>query len=218
MPENSLLSGNLDHANRPYAVAKIAGIEMCWAYNRQYDARFLAAVPTNLYGPGDNYDPETSHVIPALLRKMHEAKFNRKSEIVLWGTGTPRREFLYSDDLAEACLFLMNLNDPTFDSLVASEADPPLINVGSGQDQSIRELAELVAAVVGYDGELAFDPSKPDGAPRKLLDTSRLCSLGWQPTVSLREGLELSYRDLFELCGASTIEHSRKVSGGSYTA
>ncbi len=206
IPENSLLSGPLEPTNRPYAVAKIAGIEMCWAYNRQYRTRYLAAMPTNLYGPGDNYDSETSHVIPALLCKMHEAKTSRKREVVLWGTGTPRREFLYSDDLAEASLFLMNLNDQTFDSLVASEADPPLINVGSGQDQSIRELAELVAAVVGYDGELTFDPSKPDGAPRKLLDTSRLCSLGWRPTVTLREGLEVSYRDLFELCGESTVE------------
>jgi GDP-L-fucose synthase len=215
IPENSLLSGPLEPSNRPYAVAKIAGIEMCWAYNRQYDTRYLAAMPTNLYGPGDNYDSETSHVIPALLGKMHEAKTNRKREVVLWGTGKPRREFLYSDDLAEACLFLMNLSDQSFDSLVQSEADPPLINVGSGKDQSIRELAELVAAVVGYDGELTFDPSKADGTPRKLLDTSRLCSLGWRPTVSLREGLELSYRDFLELCGASAVECSRKMSGGA---
>ena len=206
IPENSLLSGPLEPTNRPYAVAKIAGIEMCWAYNRQYDTRYLAAMPTNLYGPGDNYDLETSHVIPALLCKMHEAKTNGKREVVLWGTGTPRREFLYSDDLAEACLFLMNLNDQTFDSLALSETDPPLINVGSGQDQSIRELAELVARVVDYNGKLTFDPSKPDGAPRKLLDSSRLCSLGWRPTVSLREGLELSYRDSSELCSASAGE------------
>ena len=215
IPESSLLSGILEPTNRPYAVAKIAGIEACWAYNRQYGTRYLAAMPTNLYGPGDNYDLETSHVIPALLRKMHEAKSTKKREIVLWGTGTPRREFLYSDDLAGACLFLMNLNDQTFDSLALSETDPPLINVGSGQDQSIRELAELVARVVGYDGKLAFDQSKPDGAPRKLLDTSRLCSLGWHPTVSLREGLELSYRDFLELCGASALECSGRKSGGA---
>jgi GDP-L-fucose synthase len=215
IPEYSLLSGPLEPTNRPYAVAKIAGIEMCWAYNRQYGTRYLAVMPTNLYGPGDNYDSETSHVIPALIRKMHEAKSNRKSEIVLWGTGTPRREFLYSDDLADACLFFMNLNDQTFDSLVLSETDPPLINVGSGLDQSIRELAELVAAVVGYDGELTFDPSMPDGAPRKLLDISRLCSMGWRPNVNLREGLELSYRDLLELFSTSTVECSRKMSGGS---
>jgi GDP-L-fucose synthase len=207
IPENSLLSGPLEETNRPYAVAKIAGIEMCWAYNRQYGTKYLAAMPTNLYGPGDNYDSETSHVIPALLRKMHEAKANRKREVVVWGTGTPRREFLYSDDLAEACLFLMNLDGKAFDSLL-SEADPPLINVGCGQDQTIRELAELAASVVGYDGELTFDPTKPDGTSRKLLDTSRLISLGWRPSVSLREGLELSYRDFLELAGASIVECS----------
>jgi GDP-L-fucose synthase len=211
--ENSLLSGPLEPTNRPYAVAKIAGIEMCWAYNRQYRTRYLAAMPTNLYGPGDNYDLETSHVIPAFLRKIHEAKTNRKREVVLWGSGTPQREFLYSDDLAAACLFLMNLNEQTFNPFVLREADPPLINIGSGKDQSIRELAELVAEVVGYEGELVFDPSKPDGAPRKLLDTSRLCSLGWRPTVSLREGLEFSYRDLLEHCGPSTSEFSSKMSG-----
>jgi GDP-L-fucose synthase len=192
------MSGDLEPTNRPYAVAKIAGIEMCWAYNRQYTTKYLAAMPTNLYGPGDNYDSDTSHVIPALLGKMHEAKTNNKDQIVLWGTGTPRREFLYSDDLAEACLFLMNLDDQTFDSLVTSETEPPLINVGSGQDLTIRELAQLVATVVGYDGELRFDPSKPDGTPRKLLDTSRLSSLGWRPTVSLSEGLEMAYRDYLD--------------------
>ena len=179
IPENSLLSGYLEPTNRPYAVAKIAGIEMCWAYNRQYGTKYLAAMPTNLYGPGDNYDSDTSHVIPALLGKMHEAKTNNKNEIVIWGTGTPRREFLYSDDLAEACLFLMNLDDQAFDSLVTSETEPPLINVGCGQDLTIRELAQLIAKVVGYGGELRFDSSKPDGTPRKLLDSSRLSSLGW---------------------------------------
>ena len=143
IPESSLMSGDLEPTNRPYAVAKIAGIEMCWAYNRQYATKYLAAMPTNLYGPGDNYDSDTSHVIPALLGKMHEAKTNNKNEIVLWGTGTPRREFLFSDDLAEACLFLMNLDDQTFDSLVTSETEPPLINIGFGQDLTIRELAQL---------------------------------------------------------------------------
>lgn len=174
-------------------------------------------MPTNLYGAGDNYDSQTSHVIPALLRKMHEAKINGRKEIVLWGTGTARREFLYSDDLAEACLFLMNLNDQTFDSLVRSEVDPPLVNVGSGKDQSIRELAQLVAEVVGYEGELLFDPTKPDGTPRKLLDTSRLSSLGWRPAVSLREGLEATYRDYLESLRESTGESKTKVNGTAPT-
>jgi GDP-L-fucose synthase len=196
--EDSLLSGALEPTNRPYAVAKIAGIEMCWAYNRQYGTRYLAAMPTNLYGPGDNYDLETSHVIPALIRKFHEARTSRQREVVLWGTGTPRREFLYSDDLADACLFLMNLNQKAFDSLVHSETDAPLINVGSGQDQTIRELGELIATVVGFDGLLKFDPSKPDGTPRKLLDTSRLSSLGWEPKTSLRQGLELAYQEFLD--------------------
>ena len=193
MREDSLLSGTLEPTNRPYAVAKIAGIEMCWAYNRQYGTRYLAAMPTNLYGPGDNYDLETSHVIPALLRKMHEAKMNGQREVVLWGSGTPRREFLHSDDLADACLVLMNLNETAFNSLVASQAHAPLINVGSGQDQTIRELAELIADVVGFEGEVRFGPSKPDGTPRKLMDTSRLSSLGWEPKTNLREGLALIY-------------------------
>jgi GDP-L-fucose synthase len=196
--EDSLLSGALEPTNRPYAVAKIAGIEMCWAYNRQYGTRYLAAMPTNLYGPGDKYDLETSHVIPALIRKMHEAKTSGQREVVLWGTGTPRREFLYSDDVAEVCLFLMNLNHQAFDSLVSSETDPPLINIGSGQDQTIRELAELIAEVVGFDGALAFDGSKPDGTPRKLLDSSRLCSLGWRPKTSLYEGLMLAYQEFLK--------------------
>ena len=157
--EGSLLSGALEPTNRSYAVAKIAGIEMCRAYNLQYGTRYLAAMPTNLYGPGDNYDLETAHVIPALIRKMHEAKAGGQNEVVLWGSGTPRREFLYSDDLAEACLFLMNLDQEAFHALVASETDAPLINVGSGDDQNIRELAELVARVVGFGGVLKFDPS-----------------------------------------------------------
>jgi GDP-L-fucose synthase len=210
--ESSLLSGTLEPTNRPYAVAKIAGIEMCWAYNRQYGTRYLAAMPTNLYGPGDNYDLETSHVIPALLRKMHEAKANGRKEIVLWGTGTARREFLYSDDLAEACLFFMNLDDQKFNSLVGSEVHPPLINVGSGMDQSIRELAQLVADVIGYDGEILFDPTKPDGTPRKLLDTSRLRSLGWRPAVSLREGLEVTSREFLESFRESAGESMAKTS------
>lgn len=192
MREDFLLSGALEPTNQPYAVAKIAGIEMCWAYNRQYGTRYLAAMPTNLYGPGDNYDLETSHVIPALIRKMHEAKINDDREVVLWGSGTPRREFLYSDDLADACLFLMNLNPRDFDFLVRSEGVAPLINVGSGQDQTIRELGELIADIVGFEGILRFDPSKPDGTPRKLLDVSKLSDLGWAATTSLKEGLALA--------------------------
>jgi GDP-L-fucose synthase len=213
IPESSLMSGDLEPTNRPYAVAKIAGIEMCWAYNRQYATKYLAAMPTNLYGPGDNYDSDTSHVIPALLGKMHEAKINNKDEIVLWGTGTPRREFLYSDDLAEACLFLMNLDDQSFDSLVTSETEPPLINVGSGQDLTIRELAQQVAKVVGYEGELRFDSTKPDGTPRKLLDTSRLSSLGWRPTIGLSEGLEIAYRDFLDSRRGATGKSKAMASG-----
>jgi GDP-L-fucose synthase len=211
--EDSLLTGALEATNRPYAVSKIAGIEMCWACNRQYATRYLAAMPTNLYGPGDNYDLETSHVIPALIHKMHEAKMNGRKEVVLWGTGTPRREFLYSDDLAHACLFLMNLNQQAFDSLAADEVAPPLINIGSGQDRTIRELAELVAKTVGFEGRLTFDASKPDGTPRKLLDSSRLSSLGWAPKTTLHEGLRLAYHDFWQHRDAATPEYSKTVPG-----
>jgi GDP-L-fucose synthase len=195
MREDALLTGALEPTNRPYAVAKIAGVELCWAYNRQYGTRYLAAMPTNLFGPGDNYDLETSHVIPALIRKMHEAKMSGQKEVVLWGTGMPRREFLYSDDLAQACLFLMNLNQQAFDSVLAPKTEAPLINVGSGQEQTIRELAEVVAEVVGFNGLVTFDVNKPDGSPRKLLDTSRLSSLGWQPRTSLPAGLAQVYQE-----------------------
>jgi len=193
--EDSLLTGALEPTNRPYSVAKIAGIEMCWAYNRQYGTRYLAAMPTNLYGPGDNYDLQTSHVIPALIRKMHDAKINGQKEVFLWGSGMPRREFLYSEDLAEGCLFLMNLGPQDFDFLATSETKAPLINIGSGQDQTIRELARLVAGVVGFGGELVFDDSELDGAPRKLLDTSRLSLLGWQSRTGLHEGLTRTYEE-----------------------
>jgi GDP-L-fucose synthase len=203
--ETSLLSGALEPTNRPYAVAKIAGIEMCWAYNRQYGTRYIAAMPTNLYGSGDNYDLETSHVIPALIRKMHEAKTNDQSEVVIWGTGTPRREVLYSDDLAEACLFLMNLDQKSFDSLVTNKTDAPLINVGTGQDQTIREIAELIAEVVGFDGVLRFDSTKPDGTPRKLLNISKLSSLGWKAKTSLREGIALAYQQFRKIVEPTTV-------------
>jgi GDP-L-fucose synthase len=198
MAETALLSGLLEPTNRPYALAKIAGIEMCWAYNRQYGTRNLAVMPANLYGPGDNYDPQTSHVIPALMRNLHESKIKRCSEAIIWGTGKPRREFLYSDDLANACVFLMNLDQGSFDSLVSSETDSPIINIGYGQDQTILELAEMIAQVVGFGGALSFDTSKPDGTPRKLLDTSKLSALGWAPQTPLRVGIELAYEEFLK--------------------
>ena len=198
LKEECLLTGPLEPTNRPYAVAKIAGIEMCWSYNRQFGTRFLAAMPTNLFGPGDRYDLHDAHVVAALIRKMHAAKAAQAKEVVIWGSGTPRREFLYSDDAADACLFLMNLADEQWKPLVADGEARPLVNIGCGQDLAIRELAELVAEVVGFKHRLIFDPSKPDGTPRKLLDISRLTALGWQPKTSLREGLERASRDFSE--------------------
>jgi GDP-L-fucose synthase len=188
MPETCLLTGPLEPTNRSYALAKIAGIEMCWSYNRQYGTRYLAAMPSNLYGPGDNFDSQNSHVLPALIRKIAEARRTGAPTVTVWGTGTPRRELLYSDDLAEACTFLMNLDDKRFDSLIAT-GHPPLINIGTGEDISIRELAELVARILGFKGSLRFDASKPDGTPRKLLDVSRLHGLGWRHRVALEEGI-----------------------------
>jgi GDP-L-fucose synthase len=196
--EEYLLTGPLEPTNRPYAVAKIAGIEMCWAYNRQYGTRFLAVMPTNLYGEGDNYDLHNSHVMPALIRKMWEAKEQGHEAVTVWGTGEPRREFLYSDDMADACLFLMGLADDQFDQLTGEE-HAPLINIGCGLDLTIRELAETVADVVGFRGKLVFDDSKPDGTPRKLLDCSRLNSLGWQPATPLRAGLERASQSFRQL-------------------
>jgi GDP-L-fucose synthase len=190
--EEYLLTGPLEPTNRPYAIAKIAGIEMCWSYNRQYGTRFLAAMPTNLYGPEDNYDLAGSHVLPALIHKMHEAKEGKREEVVVWGTGTPRREFLYSDDMADACLHLMQQPDERLDGLFTEE-QPPLINIGSGEDQTIRELAQCVARVVGFTGNLRFDPEKPDGTPRKLLDISRMLALGWKPKTALPEGIARAY-------------------------
>ncbi len=194
MREDHLLSGPLEPTNRPYAVAKIAGVEMCWAYNRQYATQFLAVMPTNLFGPGDNYDLYTSHVVPALIRKMHEAKVAGREEVVLWGTGQPRREFLYSQDLGDACVYLMNLPEESFAPLVGDPETAPLVNIGYGQDVTIRELAELVAQVVEFRGRLVWDATKPDGTPRKLLDSSRMASLGWRPRTPLRQALEQSYR------------------------
>ncbi|KRB96952.1 GDP-fucose synthetase [Hydrogenophaga sp. Root209] len=202
MRESDLLTGPLEPTNRPYALAKIAGIEMCWSYNRQHGTRFLAAMPTNLYGPGDNHDLDTSHVIPALLRKFHEARVQGKPSVTVWGSGEPRREFMYSDDMAAACVFLMNLPERSFDSLLGSDEaltgrfEPPLINIGVGEDLSIRELAETIRQVTGYQGDIVFDRSKPDGTPRKLMDVSCLNALGFQPTVSLREGLRRALADV----------------------
>ncbi len=195
MKEEYLMTGPLEPTNSPYAVAKIAGIESCRAYNRQYGPRFLAVMPTNLYGSGDNYDLQNSHVLPALIRKMHEAKARGDNEVVIWGTGNPRREFLYSDDMAEACAFLMGLPDDRFEAILADTKTPALINIGYGDDVRIAELARLVADSVGFGGKLTQDPSKPDGTPRKLLDISRLKALGWTPKISLEEGIALAYRD-----------------------
>ena len=198
--EEYLLTGPLEATNRAYAVAKIAGIEMCRSYNFQYGTRFLAVMPTNLYGPGDNYDLSNSHVIPALIRKFHDAKQRGDNEVVVWGTGRPRREFLYSDDLADACVFLMNLANDVFDSVITPQASvlfpqpsaPPLINIGSGQELTIAELAEMVAGAVGYSGATVFDENRPDGTSRKLLDSTAIRKLGWTPETSLEKGLELT--------------------------
>ena len=181
--EEALLTGPLEPTNEAYAIAKIAGIKLCHAYARQYGANFISAMPTNLYGPGDNFDLQTSHVLPALIRKMHEAKMQNRREVVIWGTGTPRREFLHTYDLADALRFLLE----NYDS-------PQIINVGCGYDITIRELALLVAKVVGVDAELVFDTSKPDGTPRKLLDISRLRQLGWQPRITLEDGVRDAYQ------------------------
>lgn len=192
--EEYLLTGPLELTNRSYALAKIAGIEMCWAFNKQYGTKFVAVMPTNLYGPGENLDLETSHVLAALLRKAIEAKAANAKKMDVWGSGNPRREFLFSDDLAHACVFLMNLPDATFDLLLNND-EPPLLNVGTGEDLTIRELAELICRVVGFEGELVFDPTKPDGTPRKLLDVNRIHELGWKSRTSLEEGIRASARD-----------------------
>jgi GDP-L-fucose synthase len=182
IPESALLTGPLEPTNEAYAIAKIAGVKLCQAVSREYGANFISAMPTNLYGPNDNFDLETSHVLAALLRKAHEAKKSGAREVVVWGTGTPRREFLHVDDCASACLYLLEKYD-----------SPEIVNVGCGEDISIRELAELVCDVVGFDGELSWDKAKPDGTPRKLLDVSKLRGLGWTPTIKLRDGVAQTY-------------------------
>ena len=193
MPEETLLSGALEPTNEPYAVAKIAGIKMCESYNRQYGADFRSVMPTNLYGPGDNYHPENSHVVPAMIRRFHEAKKAGATSVAVWGTGKPKREFLFVDDMASACIHVMNLDKPRWDANTAPMRQ--LLNVGYGSDVSIAQLARTVAQVVGYPGKIVFDATKPDGAPRKLIDTGRLLSLGWQPQVALKQGLALAYDD-----------------------
>ena len=193
MREEHLLTGLLEPTNEPYAIAKIAGIKMCESYNRQYGTQFVAVMPTNLYGPGDNFHPENSHVLPALIRRFHEAKIERKAEEVVWGTGTPMRELLYVDDMADGSVFVMEMDDQKLSDALLSYPNPCFVNLGTGVDVTIRELAEAVKTVVGFDGGLVFDSSKPDGTMRKLLDVSRMKSLGWEAKVSLRDGIEKTY-------------------------
>jgi GDP-L-fucose synthase len=187
MPEDCLLTSALEPTNEAYAIAKIAGLKMAEYYRKQYGVIYHSAMPTNLYGPNDNYHPQNSHVMPALIRRFHEAKLAEQAEVVAWGTGRPQREFLHADDLADACAFLLQLEDP-----------PDLVNVGCGTDVTIRELVEMVAEVVGYQGQIVWDKTKPDGTPRKLLDTTRLNQLGWQPRISLRDGLAQTYASFLE--------------------
>jgi GDP-L-fucose synthase len=196
MREDALLTGTLEPTNEPYAIAKIAGIKLCESYNRQYGVDYRALMPTNLYGPGDNYHPENSHVIPALIRRFHEAKINRKPSVTIWGTGTPKREFLYVDDMARACVYVMNLDKVVYDQ----HTQPMLshINVGYGSDISIRALAEAIGTTVGYQGTVQFDASKNDGAPRKLMDSSRIHALGWKAEIDLEQGLKRAYADFLK--------------------
>jgi GDP-L-fucose synthase len=198
--EDYLLTGPLEPTNRPYAIAKIAGIEMCWSYNRQHGTRYLCAMPTNLYGPGDNYDLQTSHVLPALIRKFHEAKARGERTVTVWGTGKPRREFLYSDDMADACIQLLTQSEGLLRRLGADK--PPLVNVGCGEDLTIAELSEQVRQAIGSDAKAVYDSSKPDGTPRKLLDISLIRSLGWKPATDLKRGLQLAYADFKKLTAA----------------
>lgn len=194
MAESALLTGPLEPTNEPYAIAKIAGIKLCESYNRQYGSDYRSVMPTNLYGPGDNYHHENSHVVPALIRRFHEAKVENAPQVAIWGSGTPRREFLYVDDMARASVFVMNLAPAEYQAQVQPQMS--LINVGFGSDVTIAELAQTVAKVVGYQGEIVFDRNKPDGTLRKLMDSSRLLAMGWRPTVGLEEGLSLAYRDM----------------------
>jgi GDP-L-fucose synthase len=194
MPESCLLSGPLEPTNEAYAIAKIAGLKLCEYYRRQYGVLYHSAMPTNLYGPGDNYHPQNSHVLPALIRKFHEAKTTGRDEVVAWGTGSPKREFLHVDDLADACAFLLRLSAP-----------PDLINIGTGLDVTIRELTEIVADTVGFKGRISWDSSKPDGTPRKLTDVSKLTALGWKARIELRAGLKLSYAAFLREAAEGTL-------------
>ena len=193
MKEFHLLTGPLEATNEPYAIAKIAGIKMCQSYNRQYGTRYFALMPTNLYGPNDNFDLETSHVLPALMRKFHEAKTSGAKTVTVWGTGTPRREFLHVDDLADACLHIISLDEPVYEKLVSDNVTP-LVNVGCGKDQTIAEMAQIIRNVTGFKGDIVYDRSKPDGTPQKLLDVSLLTRLGWQQTIPLEKGLAMTYQ------------------------
>jgi GDP-L-fucose synthase len=186
LKEEYLLTGLLEHTNEPYAIAKIAGIKMCDAYRSQYGCNFVSVMPTNLYGPNDNYDLKNSHVLPALLRKFHESKISEQPEVVVWGSGNPRREFLHADDMADACVYLMKKYN-----------EEGLINIGVGEDLSIKELAELIKEIVGYKGKIVFDSSRPDGTPRKLMDVTKLSSLGWKATIGLKEGITQVYKEKF---------------------
>jgi len=196
MREDALLTDTLEPTNEPYAIAKIAGIKLCESYNRQYNTDYRSVMPTNLYGPGDNYHPENSHVIPALIRRFHEAKINNDNSLIVWGSGTPRREFLHVDDMAAASIYVMNLDKETYQS----QTKPMLshINVGTGQDLTIKQLAETIAKVTNYQGTIEFDTTKPDGPPRKLMDSTRLNKLGWQQKIDLEEGLITAYKDYKE--------------------
>jgi len=197
MKEEQLLSGPLEPTNEPYAIAKIAGIKMCQYYNRQYGTKFLSVMPTNLYGPNDNFDLETSHVLPALIRKFHEAKLEAKSQVEIWGSGKPYREFLHVDDLTDACLFILNLEKSRYLSLL--DSCPHIINIGYGQDISIQNLAKLIKEIVGYKGKIVTDPSKPDGTPRKLLDVQRMINIGWKPKIRLDDGIRRTYKWYLEV-------------------
>jgi GDP-L-fucose synthase len=198
MTEEALLTGALEPTNEPYAIAKIAGIKLCEAYNRQYDTAFSAVMPTNLYGPGDNFHPNNSHVLPAMIRRFHEARQNDAEKVVVWGSGTPRREFLHVDDMADACFFVMALPEATLKQALLSYPHPCFLNIGTGVDISIRRLAETVKEIVGFRGALTFDPGKPDGTPQKLLDVSRTKNLGWQARISLYDGIAQTYQWFIE--------------------
>jgi len=194
--EEYLLTGPLELTNKAYALAKIAGVEMCGSYNRQYGTQNIAVMPTNLYGPGDNYDIEDNHVMPALIRKFHEAKTNNHPRVVIWGTGSPRREFLYSEDLAEACVYIAQLPSVRFENLL--KASSPLINVGYGEDLTIKDLALTIQKIIGFKGEIDFDVNRPNGTPRKIMDSTTINQLGWSPKVSLTDGIKMAYQDFLK--------------------